>query len=85
MTEKSKGYQITVEAQDMKKSSGVKVTNNCGAQFTEKSRIQVELNLRRYPVGSNYQLLVELKIAEKSNIIIRGAKLTEKSKGYQLL
>ena len=72
MTKKSKKYQITVEAQ----------------KYTKRSRITKlpeELNLRRNPVVSNYQVLVELKIAEKSNIIIRGAKLTEKSKGYQLL
>ena len=48
-------------------------------------QLLVELNLRRNPVASIDKLLVELKIAEKSNIIIRGAKLTEKSKGYQLL
>ena len=53
MTEKSKEYQITVEAQ----------------KFTKRSRITKlpeELKLRRYPVGSNYQLLGKLKIAEKS-------------------
>ena len=48
-------------------------------------QLLVELKLRRNPVASIDKLLVELKIAEKSNIIIRGAKLTEKSKGYQLL
>ena len=48
-------------------------------------QLLVKLKLRRNPVASIDKLLVELKIAEKSNIIIRGAKLTEKSKGYQLL
>ena len=47
-------------------------------------QLLVELKLRRNPVASIDKLLVELKIAEKSNIIIRGAKLTEEIQGVPI-
>ena len=48
-------------------------------------QLLVGLNLRRNPVVSIDKLLVELNLRRNPTLLPEGAKLTEKSKGYQLL